>query len=169
MASNLVRKWMQMSVRLRKLKNVFSADTGMHMNEIWVLGKIDNAVRTSGCGVGNTQIQKDMQITKSAVSQIIDSLVEKGYVDRSPDAEDRRRMCLTVTPSGQQVLHQLTETANDLADKVAANMGEEKIQLMFDLLNEFIDGFMETQGEPEDDAGSDSMCPHASSASRNAR
>ena len=81
MASNLVRKWMQMSVRLRKLKNVFSADTGMHMNEIWVLGKIDNAVRTSGCGVGNTQIQKDMQITKSAVSQIIDSLVEKGYVD----------------------------------------------------------------------------------------
>jgi hypothetical protein len=78
-------------------------------------------------------------------------------------------MCLTFTPSGQQVLHQLTETANDLADRVAVNMGEEKIQLMFDLLNEFIDGFMETQGEPEDDAGSDSMCPHDSSASRDAR
>ena len=86
-----------------------------------------------------------------------------------PDAEDRRRMCLTVTPSGQQVLKQLTETANDLADKVAVSMGEEKIQMMFDLLNEFIDGFMETQGEPEDDAGSESMCPHAPSADRDAR
>ncbi|HWQ98516.1 MAG TPA: MarR family winged helix-turn-helix transcriptional regulator [Clostridia bacterium] len=169
MASNLIKKWMLMSVRLKKLKNVFSADSGMHMNEIWVLGKIDNAVRSSGCGLGNTQIQKDMQITKSAVSQIIDSLVEKGYVDRTPDAEDRRRMCVTITPSGQQVLRQLTESANDLADKVAANMGEEKIQQMFALLNEFIDGFIGAQSEPEGDAANDSMCPHASSSDRDAR
>jgi DNA-binding MarR family transcriptional regulator len=117
-----------------------------------VLGKIEYAVRTSGCGVGNTQIQKDMQITKSAVSQIIDSLVEKGYVDRTPDETDRRRMCVTITPAGQQVLRQLTESANDLADKVAVSMGEEKIQLLFDLLNEFIDGFMDAQNETEGEA-----------------
>lgn len=163
MAANLVKKWMQISVRLRKLKNVFSVGSDMHMSEIWVLGKIDHAFRSSGRGVGNTQIQKDLQFTKSAVSQIIDSLVEKGYVDRTPDTQDRRRMCVTITPSGQQALKQLSQAADDLADKVAANMGEEKIQLMFDLLNEFIDGFIGAQTDSEGDPANEPMCPDAPS------
>lgn len=150
MTANLVKRWMQMSVRLRKLKNIFSLGSDLRMNEIWALGKIEHAVRSSGSGIGNTQIQNELQITKSAVSQIIDSLVEKGYVNRTPDVHDRRRMCVTITPGGQRILKQISQNANDLADKVAANMGAEKIQLMFDLLNEFIDGFIEAQNEPED-------------------
>ena len=152
MTVDLVKKWMQMSVRLRKLKAIFSLGSGLNMNEIWALGKIEHAVRSSGCGIGNKQIQEELQITKSAVSQIIDSLVGKGYADRAPDVHDRRRMCVTITPAGREVLKQLSRTANDLADKVAASMGEEKIQLMFDLMNEFIDGFMEAQSGPEDGA-----------------
>ena len=152
MTVNLVKKWMQMSVRLRKLKAIFSLGSGLNMNEIWALGKIEHAVRSSGCGIGNKQIQEELQITKSAVSQIIDSLVGKGYADRAPDVHDRRRMCVTITPGGRQVLQQISRNANDLADRVALHMGAEKIQLMFDLLNEFIDGFLEAQNETEDGA-----------------
>jgi DNA-binding MarR family transcriptional regulator len=136
---------MQMGARFKKLKTIFSNGSDLHMNEVWALGRIEHAIRTTGSGIGNSLIQEELHITKSAISQIIDSLVLKGYVNRMPNAHDRRRMQLTITPEGKQILERMSRQANDLADKVAENMGEEKIRLMFDLLNEFLDGFDEAQ------------------------
>ena len=43
-------------------------------------------------------------VTKQAVSQVIDTLVSRGYVERSPDPGDRRRITLELTERGQQVV-----------------------------------------------------------------
>ncbi len=40
-------------------------------------------------------------ISKQAVSQLIDAMVTRGYMERRPDAGDRRRMQLTLTPRGE--------------------------------------------------------------------
>jgi DNA-binding MarR family transcriptional regulator len=40
-------------------------------------------------------------ISKQAVSQLIDTMVTRGYLERKPDADDRRRMQLTLTPRGE--------------------------------------------------------------------
>jgi DNA-binding MarR family transcriptional regulator len=47
-----------------------------------------------------TRLARELGISKQAVSQLIDTLVTRGYLDRSPDAEDRRRMLLHLTPRG---------------------------------------------------------------------
>jgi DNA-binding MarR family transcriptional regulator len=117
------------------------------MNELWALRKIEQATKASGAGIGNTEIQEDLHITKSAVSQMLDSLFEKGFIERTLDVSDRRRMCVTITPAGTQVLKRMSAYANQLATKVTAKMGEEKIQQMFDLLNEFIDTSLEAEKE----------------------
>jgi DNA-binding MarR family transcriptional regulator len=46
----------------------------------------------------------DLGVTKQAVSQVTDILVSRGYVERSPDAEDRRRIRLELTERGGQVV-----------------------------------------------------------------
>jgi DNA-binding MarR family transcriptional regulator len=46
----------------------------------------------------------DLGVTKQAVSQVTDILVSRGYVARSPDAEDRRRIRLELTERGGQVV-----------------------------------------------------------------
>ena len=45
-------------------------------------------------------LTRDLGISKQAVSQLIDTMVMRGYLDRTPDTEDRRRMLLTLTPRG---------------------------------------------------------------------
>lgn len=147
MATNIIRNWMRMSVRLKKLRADFPGHSDIRMNELWALGKIDHATCASGTGISNTEIQEELQITKSAVSQMLDSLVEKGYVERTLDANDRRRMCVTITPNGKAILEKMGAHANFFAEEVSAKMGEEKVQQMFDLLNEFIDTFLEVQNE----------------------
>ena len=44
---------------------------------------------------------RELGISKQAVSQLIDAMVMRGYLDRSPDDGDRRRMVLHLTPRGQ--------------------------------------------------------------------
>ncbi len=147
MNTGLVKNWMQLNIRLKKLKSSFSTSSDLRMNEIWALRRIDLATRDRGACIGNTEIQEELQVTKSAVSQMIDSLVEKGYVNRTPDASDRRRLCVTLTPSGEQILARMSRTMNALADGVAKKMGEEKISQMFDLMNEFLDHFSDLQAQ----------------------
>ena len=39
-------------------------------------------------------------MSKQAAGQLVDTLVLRGYLDRSPDPEDRRRMTVTLTERG---------------------------------------------------------------------
>jgi DNA-binding MarR family transcriptional regulator len=43
---------------------------------------------------------RGLGISKQAVSQLVDTMVTRGYIEREPDADDRRRMRLTLTPRG---------------------------------------------------------------------
>jgi DNA-binding MarR family transcriptional regulator len=44
----------------------------------------------------------ELGVTKQAVSEAIDTLVRRGYLHRSPDTDDRRRIALALTERGQQ-------------------------------------------------------------------
>ncbi|MEJ0100655.1 MAG: MarR family transcriptional regulator [Pseudomonadota bacterium] len=41
------------------------------------------------------------------LTRISDTLVERGFISRSPDLEDRRRMLLTLQPAGEKLVHAL--------------------------------------------------------------
>lgn len=148
MPSKIIQNWMRMSIRMKKLKSDNPEGYDLRMNELWALSKIEHAADGRG-GICNTDIQEELQVTKSAVSQMLDSLVEKGYVERKLDSNDRRRMCVTITPSGKEILKRFNLRANRLAEEVSVRMGEQKVQQMFDLLNEFIDTYQEVQKEQE--------------------
>ncbi|MCU1392284.1 MAG: hypothetical protein JWM34_712 [Ilumatobacteraceae bacterium] len=45
-------------------------------------------------------LTEHLSITKQAASQLVDQLVLRGYLERSADPVDRRRMLLTLTPRG---------------------------------------------------------------------
>jgi DNA-binding MarR family transcriptional regulator len=47
-----------------------------------------------------TDLARELGISKQAASQLIDIMVMRGYLERTEDAEDRRRMQLTLTSRG---------------------------------------------------------------------
>src|SRR5690348_15951185 len=44
-----------------------------------------------------------MQVSAPTVSRMIDTLVERGYVERTPDLADRRKICLGLTAAGHEL------------------------------------------------------------------
>lgn len=74
------------------------ADAGFEdipRNGAFVLARVyDGSSELSG-------LTRALGISKQAVSQLIDTMVMRGYLERTPDPDDRRRMVLTLTPRGE--------------------------------------------------------------------
>ncbi len=64
-------------------------------NGPFILGGIANHGGTAG------GLVRELGVSKQAASQLIDTLVLRGYLERHPDPEDRRRMTIELTERGR--------------------------------------------------------------------
>jgi DNA-binding MarR family transcriptional regulator len=67
-------------------------------NGMFILAGVDPS------GGPSQDLAADLGVTKQAVSQLIDVLVSRGYLERQPDPGDRRRVVLELTGRGQEAL-----------------------------------------------------------------
>lgn len=73
-----------------------------------------------------------MMLDKSTVTRVVDALVRKGYVERSPDPDDARALSLRVTAAGralydtikQELIAQQAEMLRDLSPDVRVGATE---------------------------------------------
>lgn len=78
------------------------ARTGLTMREVNVLLFLAN----NPCYTTARDVTEFRGISKSQVSQAVDFLAELGYLTRTPDAEDRRLIHLTLTAEGRALASQ---------------------------------------------------------------
>jgi DNA-binding MarR family transcriptional regulator/catechol 2,3-dioxygenase-like lactoylglutathione lyase family enzyme len=70
----------------------------------------------------------ELGVTKQAISQVVEVLVRRGFLERNPDTEDRRRVALHVTARGLEVLD-ATQRACDAVDhKLAGRVSGQQIE-----------------------------------------
>lgn len=65
--------------------------TDMPANGGYVLGLIESR------GSGLSDVIADLGVSKQTASQLVDTLVVRGYLERSVDPDDRRRVLVTLT------------------------------------------------------------------------
>jgi DNA-binding MarR family transcriptional regulator len=68
-----------------------------------------------------------MGVTKQAVSQAVDSLVVRGYLERSRDPSDRRRVHLTLTERGRKAGKAARSAIEGLDGELQGRVGSRKL------------------------------------------
>ncbi len=63
--------------------------------------------------------------SKQAASQLVDTLVTRGYLTRAPAPDDRRRVVLTLTERGVEAAEVVAETVQDVDAAIVARVGAE--------------------------------------------
>ncbi len=79
-------------------------------------------------GASLSQAAEHIGLTLPSMSTLVEGLVERGLISRSPHQVDRRRVTLTLTPRGQSVLgsaHGATQAA--LAERLDALSAEDRL------------------------------------------
>src|ERR1700744_1547575 len=75
-------------------------------NGLYVIGGLALGAGAGAPGAGTVplgQLIKDLRISKQAAGQLVDALVLRGYLARSVDEDDRRKLTVTLTVRGQAV------------------------------------------------------------------
>lgn len=85
-----------------------SLPTWLRLNLTMAQFKALSAVEGSG-GIGVCGLGQELGMGGSAASLLVDQLVRRGYVARTTDQVDRRRVHLTATSRGAKLLGELRE------------------------------------------------------------
>jgi DNA-binding MarR family transcriptional regulator len=81
-------------------------------NGIFVIG----AIARTGSPLG--EIIAALGVSKQAAGQLVDTLVLRGYLDRAPDPDDRRRMTVSLTERGRMA----AEASRSAIDRLDAEL-----------------------------------------------
>src|SRR5580700_1078903 len=69
-------------------------------------------------------------VSKQAVSQVIDALADRGYLTRSPDPADRRRISLELTGRGREIVDAVLLGVEDVDQRLLEQVSAEQYQAM---------------------------------------
>lgn len=97
-------------------------------------------------GMTQREIQEKLQIQPGSVSELTGKLELKGFVTRTRDEKDRRRVALTLTPAGQRAA-EAAAGQKDVTVRYDGLTGAEQAQLET-LLEKVIEGWRK-DGVPE--------------------
>ena len=86
-----------------------------------------------------TEIAERSCLLLPSLTRILQTLGEKGYVDRSPHPTDGRRLRITITPSGRKFIASNMAESERIAARLESHLGKDKMEMLLDLLNE-LDG-----------------------------
>lgn len=92
--------------------------------------------RLAGGPASTAQLAQHLGITKQAAGEVVEHLVNRGYVTREPDPTDRRARLLVLTRRG----HECTHAAEQAAADVVGSWRERLPPARFDALTAALHG-----------------------------
>lgn len=143
------RQLMSVFHRFKSLRHPGHAMPGMHNADFSVLHSIDHASRDSSCGDGVkiSHLSKLNRISMPAISQAINTLEEKGLVERKPGKDDRRVVCVHITKAGKKYLKDCYGQFMGYVTRIVDQLGEDDAHEFVRILNKMLDIITEMQKE----------------------
>ncbi len=102
---------------------------GISFPQLRILFRVRNQA-----GIDVRSLAAAMGISPSAASQQVDRLVERGFLDRSDDPEDRRRVRLELTDLGRQASGEISRAARGHVASVLATLSDDELRQLKSLL-----------------------------------
>ena len=139
MNKNLKKQYMRAILRFRKVGMILPQAADLNMTELVVMRGLEKNCPDSNSNTGIAEVQKQLHITKSAISQMMTSLEKKGYIERTIDPDDRRKRVVTLTKTGKDILNKTKKATNHNLNEILSGLGEENTKQFINLLNQVSD------------------------------
>lgn len=92
---------------------------GIPRNGLYVIGGL-------ALGAGDAPLSvliRDLRVSKQAAGQLVDALVERGYLERAQDPDDRRRQVVALTARGRAAAEVQSAAARRIDTLLAERVG----------------------------------------------
>jgi DNA-binding MarR family transcriptional regulator len=106
-------------------ENEIGDRVGLHTSEIHCVESIE-----PGESVSSGELSGRMGLSPSRGSRVIESLIERGVLDRRTDSRDRRSALIALTGRGAVLRRDIERSKEGCEDKITRAMSEEDVSLV---------------------------------------
>lgn len=131
------------TMRFKRIDICSASAVGLQQSELAVMERASTGCTCDGKGLHVSEIQKTLPISKPAVSQTLNALEKKGYISRTIDSNDRRKIAVTPTPMGEEILAEAKRCYFQSLDCILERFGKDDVKLFIEMANRLIDIFEE--------------------------
>jgi DNA-binding MarR family transcriptional regulator len=78
------------------------------------------------------ELSRESGLTTGAITAVIDRLERAGYVQRTADPDDRRRVLVELTPKAHQASYEIYAPLGELSRPLLAGYSDERIELLIE-------------------------------------
>ena len=129
--SQTLRSWMDVFMhRSMRGWSHFAKSTGLSMPQFSILMQLHHK---GPCGM--SEVSERFDISAAAASQLVEKLVQAGYLDRAEDPSDRRAKLLTLSLKGKGLIQQGTEERYRWLDDLTSKLNMEEQVKVVEALN----------------------------------
>lgn len=139
-----IRTWMDAFMQ-RSMGNWwrFARSTGLSMPQFSLMTQM---YHRGACGMSG--ISERFEITPAAASQMVDKLVQSGYIVREEDPTDRRAKTLNLTPKGRELIDAGNEERYRWVDELAGKLNADERARIVEALELMTRAIQELEKEP---------------------
>ena len=117
-----LRTWMDVFMhRSMRGWTHFAKSTGLSMPQFSILMQLHHK---GICGV--SEISERFDISNAAASQLVDKLVQSGYIERDEDPSDRRAKVLKISPAGLKLVEEGISERYRWMDELTSQLNAEE-------------------------------------------
>jgi DNA-binding MarR family transcriptional regulator len=118
-------------------------ERGLSLPQLRILFRIRGAP-----GSSVTEVATALGVSTSNITQQVEKLVSRGLMTRVERADNRRYVCLTLTPDGEQVAGEYSISARSYLRGVLAGLSEAELDQLTTLLTRVIDQALDPAVRP---------------------
>ena len=111
----------------------------INKGEFYVLQHVFQQMDRKGVNyVTPTELSEAMEVTKPAISKMLNVLEDKGYIERQQDSKDRRAVYVTLTEKGQGVREESMKIVREAVNRIIRQMGDQAADRLIDALQDLL-------------------------------
>jgi MarR family transcriptional regulator, organic hydroperoxide resistance regulator len=139
-----IRTWMDVFMhRSMRGWGLFAKSTGLSMPQFSILMQLHHK---GACGL--SEISERFEVSPAAASQLVDKLVQSGYIQREEDPSDRRAKLLNLTEKGRELIRQGIDERYRWVEELAGKLTAEERMQVSEALNIMTRAAEELEADP---------------------
>jgi DNA-binding MarR family transcriptional regulator len=108
-------------------------DLRLSQSELLFFGSLDQCT-----GISSPELAKNMGLSPSRISRVIEKLVVNGYLDRNIDKTDRRAITLCLTDEGKRIRAEIDRNRQECEARLLNVLPESDVEKFREIIGKMI-------------------------------
>jgi len=123
----------EMKRKCAQIDQQLISELDISQSELLFFSALDNCQVMS-----SPELAKNMGLSLSRISRVVDKLVVNGYLDRTTDLADRRAITLCLTDKGKVIRRKIDEVRNQCEEKLLLTIPTDEIDRFRDTISKIV-------------------------------